>query len=236
MRWHTALAASILALGIVLSGCGSGQQGSSSSSKQSQHTGKSSGSKSTGSKQSSSSKKDSGSKSSSSKNSGGSKSSGGKQSGSSKKSSGSKSKSEGKSSSSKKDSGSKSSSSKKSSGSKSSKDSKSSAKSKKKGGHASSSAQKSMPSTRGTTTASGNPTGTNMSAAALFQQKCQVCHGVGGVGASGPKLDAGLMNRFSTQADLQSYIAQNMPFNAPGSLSQAQAAALARYLWSMQKP
>jgi len=92
------------------------------------------------------------------------------------------------------------------------------------------------PKTTGTTTASGNPTGTNAAAAALFQRKCQVCHGPGGVGASAPKLDAGLTTRFTTQAALQSFVKKNMPFNDPGTLSDAQAAALARYLWSMQKP
>lgn len=92
------------------------------------------------------------------------------------------------------------------------------------------------PSTTGTTTASGNPTGTNAAAAALFQKKCQVCHGPGGVGASAPKLDAGLRSRFATQSSLQSFVKKNMPFNDPGTLSDAQAAALSRYLWSMQKP
>ena len=92
------------------------------------------------------------------------------------------------------------------------------------------------PKATGTTTASGNPTGTNAAAAALFQRKCQVCHGTAGVGASAPKLDAGLMTRFTTQAALQSFVKKNMPFNDPGTLSDAQAAALARYLWSMQKP
>ena len=92
------------------------------------------------------------------------------------------------------------------------------------------------PKTTGTTTASGNPTGSNAAAAALFRQRCQVCHGPGGVGASAPKLDAGLRGRFSTQAALQSFIKKNMPFNDPGTLSDSQTSALARYLWSMQKP
>jgi mono/diheme cytochrome c family protein len=91
------------------------------------------------------------------------------------------------------------------------------------------------PSTTGTTTSSGNPTGSNAAAAALFQKKCQVCHGPGGVGASAPKLDAGLRARFTTQSALQTFVRKNMPFNDPGTLSDAQAAALARYLWSMQK-
>jgi thiosulfate dehydrogenase len=94
----------------------------------------------------------------------------------------------------------------------------------------------SAPPTTGTTTQSGNPTGSNAQAAALFQQKCQVCHGAAGKGASAPKLDAGLTTRFQTQAALQSFIQKNMPFNNPGSLTQAQAGSLARYLWSMQKP
>ena len=92
------------------------------------------------------------------------------------------------------------------------------------------------PKTTGTTTASGNPTGSNAAAAALFQKKCQVCHGPGGVGASAPKLDAGMRSRFSTQSSLQSFIKKNMPFNDPGTLSDAQASALARYIWSVQKP
>ncbi len=92
------------------------------------------------------------------------------------------------------------------------------------------------PPTTGTTTQTGNPTGSNIQAAALFQQKCQVCHGAGGKGGSGPKLDAGLTTRFQTQAALQSFIQKNMPFSSPGSLTQAQSGALARYLWSMQKP
>ena len=101
-----------------------------------------------------------------------------------------------------------------------------------------SSKKKALPSpkTTGTTTASGNPTGSNAAAAALFQKKCQVCHGPGGVGASAPKLDAGMRSRFTTQSALQSFIKKNMPFNDPGTLSDAQASALARYIWSMQKP
>ncbi|MDA8346643.1 MAG: c-type cytochrome [Thermaerobacter sp.] len=92
------------------------------------------------------------------------------------------------------------------------------------------------PPTTGTTTQTGNPTGSNAQAAALFQQKCQVCHGANGKGATAPKLDAGLITRFQTQAALQSFIQKNMPFNNPGSLTQAQSGSLARYLWSMQKP
>ena len=117
-------------------------------------------------------------------------------------------------------------------GSKSSaKSSRKAASGKKKGGSTAA-----APPTTGTTTQSGNPTGSNAQAAALYQQKCQVCHGAGGKGASAPKLDAGLTTRFQTQAALQSFIQKNMPFNSPGSLTQAQAGALARYLWSMQKP
>ena len=100
----------------------------------------------------------------------------------------------------------------------------------------SSSGTAAAPPTTGTTTQTGNPTGTNAQAAALFQQKCQVCHGAGGQGATAPKLDAGLTTRFQTQASLQAFIQKNMPFNNPGSLTTAQSGALARYLWSMQKP
>lgn len=92
------------------------------------------------------------------------------------------------------------------------------------------------PSTAGTTTATGNPTGSNVPATQLFQQKCQVCHGTNGKGGSGPKLDSGLNKRFKTQAQLATFIKSNMPFSDPGSLTEAQSSALARYLWSMQKP
>lgn len=92
-----------------------------------------------------------------------------------------------------------------------------------------------VPSSSGTTTSSGNPTGSNLQAAQLYQQKCQVCHGQGGKGASAPKVDSGLKTRFHTQAQVASFIKTNMPFNDPGSLTEAQASALARYLWSMQK-
>lgn len=91
------------------------------------------------------------------------------------------------------------------------------------------------PSASGTSTTSGNATGSNMQAAQLFQQKCQVCHGANGKGASAPKLDAGLKARFQTQAQLATFIKSNMPFNDPGSLTESQSSALARYLWSMQK-
>jgi mono/diheme cytochrome c family protein len=113
---------------------------------------------------------------------------------------------------------------------------KSAAENKKTSSKSSSANKSAAPPTTGTTTQTGNPTGSNAQAAALFQQKCQVCHGAGGKGASAPKLDAGLTTRFQTQASLQDFIQKNMPFNSPGSLTQAQAGSLARYLWSMQKP
>lgn len=91
------------------------------------------------------------------------------------------------------------------------------------------------PSASGTSTTSGNTTGSNMQAVQLFQQKCQVCHGANGKGASAPKLDSGLKARFQTQAQLATFIKSNMPFNDPGSLTESQSSAVARYLWSMQK-
>lgn len=92
-----------------------------------------------------------------------------------------------------------------------------------------------------TTTATTTPAGGSGSASAgqaLFQQKCQVCHGPNGTGGTAPGLNKGLLEPedFRKQADLEAFIKQNMPQNNPGSLSNAQAEDASAYVWSIMFP
>ncbi|MCY0864256.1 MAG: cytochrome c [Sulfobacillus sp.] len=70
----------------------------------------------------------------------------------------------------------------------------------------------------------------------LFQQKCQSCHGPGGVGSNNaPRLAAPshLVLTYHSPEKLADYIDRHMPADHPGSLTKAQARLLADYLWHL---
>lgn len=68
----------------------------------------------------------------------------------------------------------------------------------------------------------------------LFSQKCAVCHGPDGVGTqNAPRLAAptGVVSGFQTEASLKTFISEQMPANAPGSLTHQQARDVTAYVW-----
>ncbi|PSR29719.1 MAG: hypothetical protein C7B46_18325 [Sulfobacillus benefaciens] len=68
----------------------------------------------------------------------------------------------------------------------------------------------------------------------LFSQKCAVCHGVNGVGTqTAPRLAApsGVASSYQTEASLRTFILEQMPANAPGSLTHQQARDVTAYVW-----
>lgn len=88
------------------------------------------------------------------------------------------------------------------------------------------------------TTTSAGGTGSVAAGQALFQQKCQVCHGANGTGGTAPALNKGLLEPedFRQQADLEAFIKKNMPQSDPGSLSNARAEDVSAYVWSIMFP
>ncbi|MCL4351276.1 MAG: cytochrome c [Firmicutes bacterium] len=68
----------------------------------------------------------------------------------------------------------------------------------------------------------------------LFSRKCAVCHGVNGVGTqTAPRLEApsGVASSFQTEISLRTFILEQMPANAPGSLSHQQSRDVTAYVW-----
>ncbi len=67
----------------------------------------------------------------------------------------------------------------------------------------------------------------------IFYSTCAVCHGKDGQGNTGPALwgPNSAVQGFSQFSDLEQFIQGNMPQNNPGTLSSAQAVAVASYLW-----
>lgn len=83
-----------------------------------------------------------------------------------------------------------------------------------------------------------SPAATSQLAAArkLFAAKCATCHGPQGMGGSAPALkDPRVTQRFPRQSLLAAYIQRNMPANAPGTLTAAQANQLALYIESLNQ-
>ncbi|CAB1128824.1 exported protein of unknown function [Candidatus Hydrogenisulfobacillus filiaventi] len=73
----------------------------------------------------------------------------------------------------------------------------------------------------------------------LYRQTCSTCHGPAGGGTpSGPALNRGRQEPipFASQTALTAFIQANMPANAPGSLSPAQAADVGAYVWTLMYP
>ncbi len=77
-----------------------------------------------------------------------------------------------------------------------------------------------------TNTTTGNLTAAQVANAGrtIFTVNCASCHGANGQGIDGPALIGPNqnLNKYQTAQGLVDYIKTAMPFNAPGSLSQAQ--------------
>jgi alcohol dehydrogenase (cytochrome c) len=56
----------------------------------------------------------------------------------------------------------------------------------------------------------------------VYTTHCESCHGASLEGVSGPPLTQSTISRFGDAQQLEGFIAQLMPQNAPGSLSQQQ--------------
>ncbi len=56
----------------------------------------------------------------------------------------------------------------------------------------------------------------------VYTTDCESCHGASLEGVTGPPLTQSTIPRFGDAQQLESFIAQLMPLNAPGSLSQQQ--------------
>lgn len=70
--------------------------------------------------------------------------------------------------------------------------------------------------------------------ASLYKKSCASCHGASGKGTGkGPRLasPSNVLKRYGTKAQLQKFIAHNMPASNPGSLSTQQAANATEYVW-----
>lgn len=67
---------------------------------------------------------------------------------------------------------------------------------------------------------------------AIFAAKCSACHGNNGQGVTAPAVIGAnaQLAKYRTAQGLLSFIDTNMPFNAPGSLSQAQYLQVLSYL------
>ena len=89
--------------------------------------------------------------------------------------------------------------------------------------------------------------GTGVEGALLFEQKCAVCHGVGGRGGAAEELVGGTEPLNSKSPDktiglywpfattLFDFTRRAMPMNAPGSLTADEVYALTAYLLSAEK-
>jgi len=78
------------------------------------------------------------------------------------------------------------------------------------------------------------PVGTVPAGTTVYRADCASCHGSGGVGASnGPRLakPSNVVSTYSSQAQLEVYVAHSMPTTNPGSLSAKDAADVAAYVW-----
>ncbi|POB09078.1 hypothetical protein CO251_16005 [Sulfobacillus sp. hq2] len=67
----------------------------------------------------------------------------------------------------------------------------------------------------------------------IFSNTCTPCHGQNGQGISGPALwgPNSAVAGFPGFSQLEQFIQQNMPASNPGSLTPAQAQAVASFLW-----
>jgi mono/diheme cytochrome c family protein len=61
----------------------------------------------------------------------------------------------------------------------------------------------------------------------LYGANCASCHGADGSGGKGPKVvGEGALTRFANAAEVFSYVSENMPGNAPGSLPEDEVVAI----------
>jgi mono/diheme cytochrome c family protein len=83
-------------------------------------------------------------------------------------------------------------------------------------------------------TATPQATATSVDAAAVYKSHCAACHGDKLQGGGGPALISPGVAGQST-ADLSSTIKETMPLTNPGSLSDAEVAALTGYIVAQNK-
>lgn len=87
-----------------------------------------------------------------------------------------------------------------------------------------------------TGSAGGTANTATTSAPALYSTKCAKCHGAQGQGGIGSVLNtSAVLQKYPTQTSLASFIQKSMPFDNPGSLTNAQATSLAAYVTQLAK-
>ena len=75
----------------------------------------------------------------------------------------------------------------------------------------------------------------SVSGSEVFQKSCITCHSSGGITGGQININgARIHSDFKTKDDLLSFVSQNMPKSAPGSLTKEEYDAVVQYLWEQK--
>jgi mono/diheme cytochrome c family protein len=71
----------------------------------------------------------------------------------------------------------------------------------------------------------------------LFEHNCISCHAIdkGKISSAPNLIDGTLDTRYGTQKNLEAFVSENMPINAPGTLTSEQYKLLSEFIWNLNK-